>query len=197
MKIVLATANQGKLKEIRDLLKDSDHEFITQSDYGVVDAVEDGDSFSENALIKARHASRSTGLPAMADDSGLAVPYLHGKPGIHSARYAGETATDQENIEKLLDDLKNVSQKDRSARFHCVIAMVMNGDDPNPIICDGIWEGQIATSPSGNHGFGYDPVFFIPEIGFTSAQLTPATKNKHSHRYKALQLLGQQLLYLA
>jgi XTP/dITP diphosphohydrolase len=194
MKLVLATSNPGKLAEIRSLLKGLDHEVVSQSDYGVVDAVENGQSFTENALIKARHANVHTSLPAIADDSGLEVDYLEGKPGIYSARYAGEGATDAENIEKLLNELNGVPFENRTARFHCVITLVKGIDDPDPLICHGLWEGVIAESPSGDNGFGYDPVFFIPELGCTSAKLPPAIKNKHSHRGQALQKLLQLLL---
>jgi XTP/dITP diphosphohydrolase len=194
MKLVLATSNPGKLEEIRTLLKSPGCEVFSQSEYNVDDAVENGKSFTENALIKARHASVQTGLPAIADDSGLEVDYLEGRPGIYSARYAGEGAADAENIEKLLNELEGVPFESRTARFHCVIVLVKTIDDPDPLICHGLWEGVIAESPSGDNGFGYDPVFFVPELGCTSAELSPAIKNRHSHRGQALQKLLQQLL---
>ncbi len=194
MKIVLATGNPGKIKELQTLLRDSDHEITAQIDYGVGDADENGISFVENALIKARHASLHTGLAAIADDSGLGVDYLGGKPGIHSARYAGENATDQENIDKLLAALQGVPLENRNARFHCVIALVKCADDPNPAIFHGRWEGRIADTPMGNNGFGYDSVFYIPDLGCTSAELPASVKNKNSHRGKALRQLRRQLI---
>ena len=194
MKIVLATGNPGKIKELQILLSDSDYEITAQFDYGVGDADENGISFVENALIKARHASLHTGLAAIADDSGLEVDYLGGKPGIHSARYAGENATDQENIDKLLAALQGVPLENRNARFHCVIALVKCADDPNPAIFHGCWEGRIADTPAGNNGFGYDSVFYIPDLGCTSAELPASVKNKNSHRGKALRQLRRQLI---
>lgn len=194
MKIVLATSNPGKLKEFQALLQHSDFEISIQSDYGVIDADETGITFAENALIKARHASQQTGLCAIADDSGLEVDYLNGGPGIYSARFAGKGATDKENREKLLAALQGVPTEARKARFQCVIAMVRNADDPDPVFCRGCWEGQITEVPSGENGFGYDSVFYIPEFGCTSAELSPRDKNKNSHRGKALRLLREQLV---
>ena len=193
MKIVLASGNPGKLEEISRLLKNQ-FSIVIQADYAIEDAVEDGDSFVDNALIKARHASLYSGLPAIADDSGLAVDYLGGEPGIHSARYAGNNASDQDNIDKLLFALENVPEGERTARFHCVIAMVKDVGDNQPLICHGEWQGVIATSRSGSNGFGYDPVFYVPELGCTSAELSPAIKNTHSHRAKALHQLKAHLL---
>lgn len=194
MKIVLASGNAGKIKELQALLSDLDYQITAQSDYGIGEADENGISFVENALIKARHASLHTGLVAIADDSGLEVDYLEGKPGIHSARYAGKNATAQENIDKLLAALHGVPPANRQARFHCVIALVKYADDPNPTIFHGCWEGRIADTAAGNNGFGYDSVFYIPDLGCTSAQLSPLLKNKNSHRGKALRQLRQQLL---
>ncbi len=197
MKIILATGNPGKLKELQALLSDSDYKISAQSEYGIADADENGSSFVENALIKARHASLHSGLAAIADDSGLEVDYLGGKPGIYSARYAGASATDRDNIDKLLGALDGVATAKRGARFHCVIAMVKTADDPAPIICHGVWPGRIAESAAGANGFGYDAVFDVPELGCTAAELSPAIKNQHSHRGKALQALRRQLLSLA
>ena len=194
MKIVLASSNPGKLAEMRALLAHRDYQILNQSELGVVDAIEDGDSFQANALIKARNASKHTGLAAIADDSGLEVDYLDGRPGIRSARYAGENASDQDNVDKLLHELAGVPDSDRSARFHCVIVMVQNEKDQNPLICKGTWEGSIATKPSGDYGFGYDPVFYVAQFNCTSAELSPSIKNKHSHRGSALKTLKKELL---
>ncbi len=194
MNIVLATSNVGKLKEIRSLLQGSAHQFSMQSQYAVPEVLEDGNSFAENALKKARHASRFTGLVAIADDSGLEVDYLGGKPGIHSARYAGENATAQANTEKLLSALQGVPTAQRTARFHCVIAMVSAADDCHPALFYGCWQGRISDTAVGGNGFGYDPVFYLAELGCTSAELSAAIKNKHSHRGQALRQLRQQLL---
>lgn len=194
MNIVLATGNPGKIKELQALLNDSDYQLTTQYDYGVSDADENGISFVENALIKARHASLHTGLSAIADDSGLEVDYLAGKPGIHSARYAGENATDQENVDKLLGALQGVPPENRAARFHCVIAWVKCADDANPAIFHGCWEGRIADTSAGSNGFGYDSVFYVPDLGCTSAELSASQKNENSHRGQALRQLRQQLI---
>ncbi len=194
MKIVLASSNQGKLVELSRLLKLRGITIVPQSDFSIEDAVEDGDTFTENALIKARHASLHSGLPAIADDSGLAVDYLHGEPGIRSARYSGKHATDHKNIDKLLLALQDVSEQHRAARFHCVIAMVREPDDNDPMICHGKWQGRIAQSRAGSNGFGYDPVFYVPALGCTSAELSLSIKNKHSHRAKALQQLKARLI---
>lgn len=194
MKIVLATSNPGKVKEIQKLLGSSNHEIIRQAELGIQDAIENGDSFEANALIKARHASKQSALPAIADDSGLCVDCLNGEPGLYSARYAGENATDQQNIDKLLERLEDVPENSRNAHFQCIVAMVMSDNDPDPIICRGIWQGRISRHPSGDNGFGYDPVFYIPEMDCTSAELCPEIKNKYSHRAQALKKLVMQLL---
>ena len=194
MKIVLASSNPGKIREIQKLLECSDHEIVNQTEFGIGGAIENGNSFEANALIKARHASKQSALPAIADDSGLCVDCLNGEPGIYSARYAGENATDQQNINKLLENLKNVPAVDRNAYFQCTVAMVMRADDPDPIICQGIWQGRISESPCGHNGFGYDPVFCIPEMNCTSAELDAETKNRVSHRALALSKLIVQLL---
>ena len=193
MKYVLASGNRGKLAELQAMLASTGMELVSQSEFNIPEAVEDGSSFEENAIIKARHASRLTGLPAIADDSGLSVDALNGEPGVYSARYAGENATDTDNVKKLLANLEDVPNHQRSARFHCVIALVRNADDPQPELFHGTWEGTIARAPTGENGFGYDPVFWVPEQQCTAAQLDKATKNSLSHRGKALHSLLQQL----
>jgi XTP/dITP diphosphohydrolase len=189
--IVLASGNKGKLVELQNALEGFDVALIPQSEFGVSDTDETGLSFIENAILKARHASLATGLPALADDSGLEVDALDGAPGIYSARYSimdGEDgpASDEKNNLKLLNALKGVQPENRSARFHCVLAFVRHAKDPTPLICQGSWEGQIKTELDGEGGFGYDPLFFIDELNCTSAQLTKEEKNKISHRGKAI-----------
>ncbi len=185
-KIVMASGNAGKLREISRLLSGLGIEVVAQSDFGVDDAIESGSTFAENSLIKARHAATATGLPAIADDSGLAVGALGGAPGIYSARYSGEGATDDSNIDKLLAELEGVAS--REAAFHCVATFVMPDDSP-PLVAEGEWRGSIFTTRQGDGGFGYDPVFFDPESGLSAAQLTPEQKNARSHRGQALQQL--------
>lgn len=188
-KLVLATGNKGKLAELSALLAPFDWQVLPQSDFQVPDAIEDGLSFIENALIKARHASRLTGLPAIADDSGLAVDALGGAPGIYSARYAGEHGNDLKNLQQLLLDLKAVPQGKRAAQFHCVLAFVRHAEDPVPVIAHGIWHGQIAFAAAGSGGFGYDPVFLPDDSEGSAAELTAEQKKQLSHRGKALRLL--------
>ncbi len=189
-KIVLATGNAGKLKELRELLADQSFEVVSQKDLGVSDADETGLSFVENAILKARHAARLTGLPALADDSGLCVDVLGGAPGIYSARYAGVGATDADNNRKLLQVLEaHRSVSPLTARFVCVLVLVRHADDPLPLICQGEWEGEILEAPRGDQGFGYDPLFFVPSDGLSSAELPRARKNALSHRGQALQQL--------
>ncbi len=188
-KLVLATGNKGKLAELSALLAPFDWQVLPQSDFQVPDAIEDGLSFIENALIKARHASRLTGLPAIADDSGLAVDALGGAPGIYSARYAGEHGNDLKNLQQLLVDLKDIPQGERAAQFHCVLAFVRHADDPVPVIAHGIWHGQIAFEATGSGGFGYDPIFLPNDSQGTAAELTAEQKKQLSHRGKALRLL--------
>lgn len=190
-KWVLATGNQGKVAELSALLANLNIDVVAQSAFNVTDVAETGTTFVENAIIKARHAAKQTGLPAIADDSGLIVDALNGAPGVYSARYAGENASDQDNINKLLHAMENKTQ--RSARFCCVLVFMHHADDPLPLICQATWEGEITTAASGEHGFGYDPVFYLTQFGKTSAELTKAEKNQHSHRAQALQLLLQQL----
>lgn len=192
-KLVLATSNKGKIAEFTTLLAPLNITVIPQTEFNVPDADETGLSFIENALLKARHAAQLTGLPALADDSGLAVDALNGAPGIYSARYAGENAGAEKNIAKLLDALKNVPDDKRTAAFHCVLALVLTADDPIPVVCDGYWRGRILTSPRGNHGFGYDPVFYVEDEQQTAAELGAEIKNRISHRSKALHLLIKHL----
>ena len=193
-KIILASSNKGKLVELQNALDNFDVELIPQSEFDVSDADETGLSFIENAILKARHASLATGLPALADDSGLEVDALNGAPGIYSARYSimdGETgpASDDKNNQKLLMALQDIQVEDRSARFHCVLAFVRHAKDPNPLICQGAWEGTIKTELDGAGGFGYDPLFFIKELNCTSAQLSKEDKNRISHRGQAIKQL--------
>ena len=190
MKIVLATGNKGKLTEFQHLLELLPFDILPQSDFEIPEAVEDGLSFVENALIKARHASRLTDLPAIADDSGLEVDALNGAPGIYSSRFSGENATDQQNNLRLLSLLQEVPREQRTARFHCLLVYLRHAKDPTPLICQGTWEGLIGFTPEGDNGFGYDPLFYIPELDCTSAQLGI------SHRAKAMALLQERLVSL-
>lgn len=192
-KIVLATANPGKLRELQAVLAGLDFEIVPQSAFGVPEAEETGLTFIENALLKARNAALYTGLPALADDSGLAVDALGGVPGIYSARYAGAGAGDRANIGKLLAELDGVPAERRTARFVCVLALLHHPADPTPLICQGSWEGTILTEPRGEGGFGYDPIFFVPGEQRTAAELEPAVKNQISHRGQALVLLRRYL----
>jgi XTP/dITP diphosphohydrolase len=184
--LVLASGNPGKLREITAILQPLGWHVAPQGNWDVPDAVEDGLSFVENALIKARHAAQLTGLPALADDSGLAVDALDGAPGIYSARYAGG-AGDQANTRKLLENLEDVPDTDRTAHFYCAMVLVHHAEDPAPLIAIGRWDGLITRAPAGDGGFGYDPVFHVPEKGCTSAELSAEVKNRMSHRGKALQ----------
>ena len=192
MKLVLASGNAGKLAELRELLGDG-FELHPQSEFGVSDADETGLSFIENAILKARHAAHSTGLPALADDSGLCVDALHGAPGLYSARYAGTHGDAEANIEKLLGALAGTPEDARTARFVCVLALVHSADDPMPLVAEGIWEGRILHARAGASGFGYDPVFFSPAHACSAAQLPAAVKNRDSHRGVALRQLQARL----
>ena len=196
-KLVLATGNQGKVKELAQLLSEQSIHIVPQSDFNVADVPETGTTFVENAIIKARHAAKVTGLPAIADDSGLEVDALNGAPGVYSARYAADISngdvTDEDNTNKLLSALANIPDEERTARFHCVLVYMKHADDPTPIICHGVWEGTIAKEKMGEQGFGYDPVFFQEDRQMTSAQLPRDIKNSLSHRGKALQQLLQKL----
>ena len=191
-KIVMASGNVGKLREISRILADLDIVVAPQSEFGVSDADETGTTFVENALIKARHAAAATGLPSIADDSGLIVDALDGRPGVYSARYAGDSATDAENNQKLLDELADVADDDRGAAFHCTACFVLP-DDSEPVIASAEWRGTILREERGDGGFGYDPLFLDPESGRTGAELSPAEKNARSHRGKALRQLGELL----
>ncbi|TRX55841.1 RdgB/HAM1 family non-canonical purine NTP pyrophosphatase [Thalassomonas sp. M1454] len=190
-KIVLATGNPGKVKELSHLLGQYNIEIVPQSDFNVIDAEETGTTFVENAIIKARHAAKITGLPAIADDSGLEVDYLNGAPGIYSSRYAGAGCNDNDNNEKLLSALAGVERKLRTARFQCVLVYMRHADDPTPIICQGTWEGEIDIARHGEQGFGYDPIFWLEQQNMSSAQLPRDLKNQLSHRGKALAKLVQ------
>ncbi|WP_442498226.1 RdgB/HAM1 family non-canonical purine NTP pyrophosphatase [Methylobacter sp. sgz302048] len=182
--IVLASSNAGKIREIQALL--AGHMIVPQSAFNVVECEETGLTFVENAILKARNAARQSQLPAIADDSGLVVDALDGAPGVFSARYAGIGASDQDNIEKLLRELQDVPDQQRNARFICVMVFMAHADDPCPIIAQGVWEGRILTHAVGENGFGYDPVFWVPEQNCASAELAPSVKNSLSHRGKAL-----------
>lgn len=192
-KIVLASGNKGKLKEFSQVLGDLKVEVLPQSEFQISDADETGLSFVENAILKARHAAKATGLPALADDSGLEVDALNGAPGIYSARFSGTEATDEKNNQLLLEKLQGIPAEERTARFRCVLAFLRHANDPTPLICQGSWEGLILEQLSGNNGFGYDPLFLIPELEKTSAQLAPEEKNKISHRGQAVALMKENI----
>jgi XTP/dITP diphosphohydrolase len=192
-RLVLASGNPGKLAELRDVLGDSGLALHAQSEFGVSEAAETGHTFVENALLKARHAARATGLPALADDSGLIVDALGGAPGLISAHYAGVHGDSTGNIAKLLCALDGVPEHARTARFYALVVLLRHADDPQPLIAEGVWEGRILTAPRGSGGFGYDPVFFSPEHGCSAAELAPAVKNRVSHRGRALAALRQRL----
>lgn len=188
-KVVLATGNPGKVREMADLLAAFGLDIVAQTELGVESAEETGLTFIENAILKARHAAAITGLPAIADDSGLAVDALGGAPGIYSARYAGEEASDRQNLLKLLAALENVPDDKRQAQFHCVLVYLRHAEDPTPLVFHGSWQGEITRSAVGEGGFGYDPVFFVPELGKTAGEMTKAEKHAVSHRGKAMTLL--------
>jgi XTP/dITP diphosphohydrolase len=192
-KLVIATGNAGKLKEIRRIFSGLDVEILAQSEFDTPEAEETGLSFIENAILKARNAAAHTGLPALADDSGIEVDALNGEPGIHSARYAGD---DESNIDKLLRELDASGDEQRTARFQCVMAYVRHANDPVPLIAQGAWEGSILRQRQGEGGFGYDPVFYVPEHDCSAAQLTADEKNAISHRGKALGLMLAQLSHI-
>ncbi len=192
-KIVLATGNPGKVREFNAVLTGLEVEIVPQSAFAVPEVEETGLSFVENALLKARNAARHTGLPALADDSGLVVDALEGAPGIYSARYAGPEADDRANIAKLLAELGETPAEWRGGRFHCALALLRHAADPMPLICQASWEGLITFEPYGDGGFGYDPVFLVPSEAQTAAELDPAVKNRLSHRGQALAQLAQAL----
>ena len=187
--IVLASSNPGKVREINQLLATLDLHVQPQSEFGVVDAEETGLTFVENAILKARNAAQHTGLPAIADDSGIEVDALNGAPGIYSARFAGEGASDQANLEKLLTEIDGVPEAQRSARFQCLMVFMRYANDPTPLICQGTWEGRILLAAQGDNGFGYDPVFYVPTHDCSSAELPADVKNALSHRGQALRQL--------
>lgn len=196
-KLVLASNNAGKIRELQVLLSPLGFEIVAQGALGIPDAEETGSSFLENALIKARHAATLSGLPAIADDSGLEVDALDGAPGVYSARYAGLSASDGDNIDKLLAALSGVEAGRRSARFRCVMVFVRDAGDADPVVAEGCWEGRIGEACRGEGGFGYDPVFIVPETGLSAAELSPEDKNRLSHRGQAASLLASRLRDLA
>jgi XTP/dITP diphosphohydrolase len=200
----MASSNPGKLREINQILGTLGMEVVPQSEFDVPDADETGLTFVENSILKARHAAQLTGLPAIADDSGLEVDALKGAPGIYSARYhsrsnsshshgSGKGTTDEKNLQKLLDDLKDVPEAERTARFQCLMVFMSHAEDPTPLICQGTWEGHILFEPQGKGGFGYDPIFYVPSENCASAELTPEVKNSLSHRGQALKKLVEAL----
>jgi XTP/dITP diphosphohydrolase len=193
MKLVLATSNKGKLAEIAPIVRDFGFEALPQSQFGFLDAEETGLTFVENALIKARHACVQTGLPALADDSGVIIDALKGAPGLISAHYAGVHGDSVGNIAKVLAELSQLSNPVRSARFYCCMVLLKHADDPQPIIAEGIWHGEILVAPLGEHGFGYDPIFWDPIHQMSAAQMPAELKNRISHRGQALQQLQQKL----
>ena len=193
MKIVLASGNPGKLRELAELLAPHGLRVLPQSAFGLETPPETGTTFRENALLKARHVSRLTGLPALADDSGIEVDALQGRPGVYSARYAGEGASDAENLQKLLAELQSVPEDARTARYRCVMALVRGAQDPEPLLAEGTWSGRILRVPRGTGGFGYDPVFLPEGLERTAAELAPAHKNALSHRGQALRALADRV----
>ncbi|PBJ82850.1 non-canonical purine NTP pyrophosphatase, RdgB/HAM1 family [Lysobacteraceae bacterium NML93-0399] len=192
-RLVLASGNAGKLVELRAMLDGLGFAIVPQRELGVDDAPETGTTFVENALIKARHAAQVTGLPALADDSGLIVDALGGAPGLYSARYAGSPTDDAANNAKLLQALGDLPEAQRTARFYAVIVLLRHADDPQPLIAEGVWEGRILDAPRGHHGFGYNPVFLDPAHGLTAAEMAPEQKNRISHRAQALLALRERL----
>jgi XTP/dITP diphosphohydrolase len=190
-RIILASSNLGKVREIQQLLTGCEVEIVLQSDFGIAEVAETGYTFVENALLKARHAATLSGLPAMADDSGLEVDALNGAPGIYSARYAGPGSSDTDNNARLLRELKDIPDGLRHARFQCVIVCLRHAKDAMPLLCTGTWEGRILLAPRGRHGFGYDPLFYVPTHQCSSAELPPDVKNTISHRARALQALRE------
>jgi XTP/dITP diphosphohydrolase len=193
MRLVLATGNAGKLREFRELLAPLGFETLPLSQFTTTTAEETGLSFVENAILKARHAARAARLPAIADDSGIEVDALQGAPGIYSARYAGVGASDQANLDKLVDALREVPEHERTARYQCALAYLRWDTDPSPLICQASWEGRVVLTPRGSGGFGYDPIFELIDSGLTAAQLPGEEKNRISHRGQAMQALVTQL----
>jgi XTP/dITP diphosphohydrolase len=193
-RLVLASGNPGKLRELKSILADFGYELQPQAEFGVTEVAETGTTFVENAIIKARHAAAHTGLAALADDSGIEVDALAGAPGVYSARFSGPAADDATNNALLIEKLSTVPSVERSARYRAVIVLMRHAADPSPLICEGSWEGMIQLQPAGEGGFGYDPYFFLPELGCTSAQLSASEKNRLSHRGKALAELKRRLV---
>ncbi|WP_297808050.1 RdgB/HAM1 family non-canonical purine NTP pyrophosphatase [uncultured Methylophaga sp.] len=194
--IVLASGNQGKLREFAQLLAPLNIDIVTQSELDVIEADETGLSFVENAILKARNACDQTGLPAIADDSGIEVDALRGAPGIYSSRYAGLDASDEDNVQALLKALDGAPEGERSARFQCVLVFMRHAEDPTPLICQGTWHGQIMSEPTGDSGFGYDPVFFVPETDCSAAELSAQQKHAISHRGQAMRRFIQEFQYI-
>jgi XTP/dITP diphosphohydrolase len=192
-RVVLASANQGKIRELEALLAPCGIDIIPQAEFDIPSVEEVGASFVENAILKARHAARLSGLGAIADDSGIMVDALNGAPGIYSARYAGEGASDSENLQRLLDNMRDVPEPRRGARFVCIVVYMTHAEDACPMVCEGSWPGRIAHAPAGKGGFGYDPIFYVEECGCTSAELDAAVKNTISHRARAMQRLLARL----
>lgn len=188
-RLVLASGNSKKIHELQQLLGKCGYDILPQSNFNTPEAEENGLSFVENAIIKARNACHYSGLPAVADDSGLEVDALDGKPGIYSARFAGPDASDQQNNQLLLEQLRDIPEPKRTARFQCILVYMRHAEDPTPIICQGSWEGRILLTPEGDHGFGYDPLFYVPSHQCSAAQLAPELKNAISHRGQAMQKL--------
>lgn len=191
--IVLASNNPGKVREINALLEAARVWVVPQHEFGLPEVQETGLTFVENAILKARNAARRIGLAAIADDSGIEVDALNGAPGIYSARFAGVGASDQANLDRLLEVLEGVPQEARSARYQCLMVYMRHGEDPTPLICQGTWEGRILSAPQGENGFGYDPVFYVPGEDCSAAELPAATKNRLSHRGQALRALVHHL----
>lgn len=191
--LVLASGNPGKLRELAAILDDLGYQLSAQSEFNVSEVAETGTTFVENAIIKARHAATETGFAALADDSGIEVDALDGAPGVYSARFAGTEADDEANNALLVEKLKSVPEAERGARYRAVIVLMRHAADPSPLICEGSWEGVIQLQPSGDGGFGYDPYFYLPEKGCSSAELSAAEKNSLSHRGQALTELKQKL----
>jgi len=190
-RIVIATGNRCKLAEIRSMLADVDVEILPQSEFGIAGADETGETFLDNALLKARHAAANTGLPSIADDSGLAVDALNGRPGVHSARFAGDDSTDQANVSKLLQELAGVEDNDRGAAFHCAAVLVFPDESREAVIAGGEWRGEILREPRGENGFGYDPVFYDAALGKAAAEMSATEKNNCSHRGRAFATLAE------
>ncbi|MBQ8708567.1 MAG: RdgB/HAM1 family non-canonical purine NTP pyrophosphatase [Succinivibrionaceae bacterium] len=192
-RIVLATGNMHKVKEIDAMLSQLSLTVVPQSDYKVTSAPETGTTFVENAIIKARNAAAQTGLPAIADDSGIEVDALNGAPGVYSSRFAGEEGNDRKNLLKLIDSIRSVPEDSRTCRYWCIMVYMRHQKDPTPVICQASWEGTLVTEPRGTNGFGYDPIFLIPEEGLTAAEISLEKKNSMSHRAKALSQLLERL----